>query len=101
MWMVQDASQRRRASRASSELISTTFVVEVLAFIAKIPVRRGQFPDRQANRTLTSMTPIHSISAEMKSPCRRSDEHTYELQSLMSIQYAAYPLTTKTKNTYK
>src|SRR3546814_17374209 len=68
--MVQDASQRRRASRASSELISTTFVVEVLAFIAKIPVRRGQFPDRQANRTLTSMTPIPSISAEMTSPFR-------------------------------
>src|SRR3546814_9315249 len=80
--MVQDASQRRRASRASSELISTTFVVEVLAFIAKIPVRRGQFPDRQANRTLTSMTP-------------RSEEHTSELQSLMRISYAVFCLKKK------
>src|SRR3546814_6631519 len=99
--MVQDASQRRRASRASSELISTTFVVEVLAFIAKIPVRRGQFPDRQANRTLTSMTPIPSISAEMTSPCRtgRSEEHTSELQSLMRISYAVFCLKNKNKHT--
>src|SRR3546814_14992683 len=69
LW-VQEGSQRSLDARAESELIPTKFDVEVLAFIAKIPVRRGQFPDRQANHTVTSMTPMPSISAEMTSPCR-------------------------------
>src|SRR3546814_10600472 len=32
-------------------------------------------------------------------PCRRSEEHTSELQSLMRISYAVFCLKKKTKNT--
>src|SRR3546814_8822294 len=44
-----------------------------------------------ALRQIDTMTPQQSLS-----PCKRSEEHTSELQSLMRISYAVFCLTQKT-----
>src|SRR3546814_10338732 len=50
-------------------------------------------PDRRAARIAAMMT--------HPKPCRRSEEHTSELQSLMRISYAVFCLKKKKKKTIK
>src|SRR3546814_4058421 len=46
-------------------------------------------------------TRAHALRSESDGPCRRSEEHTSELQSLMRISYAVFCLKKKTYTCHK
>src|SRR3546814_8449225 len=85
------------------------------AVIGQMAGRAGQIPEKQRNREQAEArhqhpgdragAKRHGEAALQRGPCHlggadirlRSEEHTYELQSLMRISYAVFCLKKKTK----
>src|SRR3546814_6201030 len=94
----QKTAYEMRISDWSSDVCSSDLAVNTAPASDGSPARTAPPSPSRAGRKLRSESPrccVRSGEGLLRVPCRRSEEHTSEIQSLMRISYAAFCLNKK------